>query len=192
MIDKWRNLLEWDPKATYQANGYGFIITLWTTQLLCYNVQRTSSPPIGTNAISPCITRSNASRLVPTQDALLSGGNPLGISLVSFTMLKLSTPLGGQRRAMRRSLSSMANWPQVWDLAHSRKEVAFMWFIWHMVVTVNEWGARIVPTSISKKCVFSLPNTSKSVKHKFWDCIQARSFAMGHLHHAWIMRGPNW
>ena len=28
--------------------------------------------------------------------------------------------------------------------------------------------------SISKQCVFCLPNTNESIKHKFWDCIQAR------------------
>ena len=28
--------------------------------------------------------------------------------------------------------------------------------------------------SISKQCIVCLPNTSESVKHKFWYCIQAR------------------
>ena len=46
--------------------------------------------------------------------------------------------------------------------------------IWHKAVVINEWRARIAPVSISKRCVFCLPNTSESVKHKFWDCIQAR------------------
>ena len=32
----------------------------------------------------------------------------------------------------------------------------------------------MAPASISKQCIFCLPNTSESVKHKFWDCIQAR------------------
>ena len=56
----------------------------------------------------------------------------------------------------------------------SGKEAAFIWSIWHKAVAVNEWRARIAPASISKQCVFCLPNTSETVKHKFWDCIQAR------------------
>ena len=65
-------------------------------------------------------------------------------------------------------------WSQVWDPLRSGKEAAFIWSIWHKAVAVNEWRARIAPASISKQCVFCLPNTSESVKHKFWDCIQAR------------------
>ena len=64
-------------------------------------------------------------------------------------------------------------WLQVWDPLWSGKEVAFMWSIWHKAVVANEWRARIAPVSISKQCVFCLPNTSKLVKHKLWDCIQA-------------------
>ena len=36
------------------------------------------------------------------------------------------------------------------------------------------WRASIAPASISKQCPFCMPNTSESVKHKFWDCIQTR------------------
>ena len=64
-------------------------------------------------------------------------------------------------------------WSQVWDPLRSGKEVAFIRSIWHKMVDVNEWRARIPPVSISKQCVFCLPNTSESVKHKLWDCIQA-------------------
>ena len=46
--------------------------------------------------------------------------------------------------------------------------------ICHKAVAVNEWRARIAPASISKQCIFCLPNTSETDKHKFWDCIQAR------------------
>ena len=65
-------------------------------------------------------------------------------------------------------------WSQVWDPMRAGKEAAFMWSIWHKAVAVNEWRARIAPASISKQCVFCMPNTSESIKHKFWDCIQAR------------------
>ena len=65
-------------------------------------------------------------------------------------------------------------WSQVWDPMRFGKEAAFLWSIWHKAVAVNEWRARIAPASISKQCVFCLPNTSELVKHKFWDCIQAR------------------
>ena len=65
-------------------------------------------------------------------------------------------------------------WSQVWDPLQARKEVAFMWSIWHKAVAVNERRARITPASISKQCIFYLPNTSELVKHKFRDCIQAR------------------
>ena len=65
-------------------------------------------------------------------------------------------------------------WSQVWDPLRNGKEAAFSWSIWHKAVAVNEWRARIAPASISKQCVFCMPNTSESVKHKFWDCIQAR------------------
>ena len=65
-------------------------------------------------------------------------------------------------------------WLQVWDPLHSSKEGAFIWFIWHKAVAVNEWRARIVHASISKQCVICLPNMTESVKHKFWDCVQAR------------------
>jgi hypothetical protein len=66
------------------------------------------------------------------------------------------------------------HWSQVWDLLRSGKETAFMWSIWHKVVDVDEWRVYIAPASISKQCVFYLLNTSESVKHKLWDCIQAR------------------
>ena len=65
-------------------------------------------------------------------------------------------------------------WSQVWDPLRAGKEATFMWSIWHKVVAVNEWRAKIAPASISKQCPFCLPNTSESIKHKFWDCIQAR------------------
>jgi hypothetical protein len=42
------------------------------------------------------------------------------------------------------------------------------------IFILMEWRARIAPASISKQCIFCLPNTSESVKHKFWDCIQVR------------------
>lgn len=32
----------------------------------------------------------------------------------------------------------------------------------------------IAPTSLSRQCVFFLPNMSESVKHKIWDCIQVQ------------------
>jgi hypothetical protein len=66
-------------------------------------------------------------------------------------------------------------WSQVWDPLHAGKETTFMWSIWHKVVAVNEWRAQIRLASISKQCPFCLPNTSESVKHKFWDCIQVRT-----------------
>ena len=65
-------------------------------------------------------------------------------------------------------------WSQNWDPLRAGKEAAFMWSIWHKAVAVNEWRARIAPASISKQCIFCLPHTSESVKHKFWDCIQTR------------------
>lgn len=34
-------------------------------------------------------------------------------------------------------------WSKMWDLACFSVEVAFMWLIWHKVVMVNEWRARI-------------------------------------------------
>ena len=65
-------------------------------------------------------------------------------------------------------------WSQMWDPLRSGKEATFMWSIWHNAVAVNEWRAKIASTSISKQRVFCMPNTSELVKHKFWDCIQAR------------------
>ena len=65
-------------------------------------------------------------------------------------------------------------WSQIWDPFRVGKETAFIWSIWHKAIAVNEWRARITPTSLSKQCVFCLPHTSEFVEHKFWDCIQAR------------------
>ena len=62
-------------------------------------------------------------------------------------------------------------WSQVWDPLRSGKEAAFIWSIWHRTVAVNEWRARIAPASISKQCPFYMPNTSESIKDKFWDYI---------------------
>lgn len=60
---------------------------------------------------------------------------------------------------------------QVWDLACFGKEAT----IRHKVITVNEWRACIAPACISKQCgFFCLPTISESIKHNFWDCIQAR------------------
>jgi len=49
----------------------------------------------------------------------------------------------------------------VWDPAHFGKEAAIMWFIWHKVITVNEWKIHIAPTSISKKRFASLIQASR-------------------------------
>lgn len=49
-----------------------------------------------------------------------------------------------------------------------------MWSIWHNTIVVNERRARIALASISKQCVLCPPNTSESVKHKLWGCIQVR------------------
>ena len=65
-------------------------------------------------------------------------------------------------------------WSQIWDPQRMGKEAAFIWSIWHKVVADNEWRARIAPAAISKQCGFCPPLTSESIKHKFWDCIQAR------------------
>ena len=47
-----------------------------------------------------------------------------------------------------------------------------MWPIWHKAVAVNERRARITPASIFEQPFFYLPNTSESVIHTIWDCIQ--------------------
>ena len=52
-------------------------------------------------------------------------------------------------------------WSQMWDLAHSGKEATFMWHVWHKAIVVNGRRACIALKSISKQCVFCLPNTSK-------------------------------
>ena len=62
-------------------------------------------------------------------------------------------------------------WSQIWNTLREGKEAAFIWSIWHKAVAVSEWRARIAPASISKQCVFCLPNTSESIKHIFWVCI---------------------
>lgn len=63
------------------------------------------------------------------------------------------------------------NWSQVWDLAWSCKEAAFMCFIWHKAVVVDELRACIVPASISKQCVFLPPQYKQTIEDKSWDCI---------------------
>lgn len=62
---------------------------------------------------------------------------------------------------------------QVQDSLCSEKDAAFMWLVQDKVVVVNEWRAHIALALISKYYVFCLPNMNESVKHKFWDCIQA-------------------
>ena len=64
-------------------------------------------------------------------------------------------------------------WSHKWDPTCSNEEATFVWSIWHKAVVVNKWKVCIVPASITKQCVFCLFNTSESIKHKFWDCIQA-------------------
>ena len=56
----------------------------------------------------------------------------------------------------------------------SGKETAFKWFIWHKALAITEWRVCIAHASISKRRIFCLPNTSKSIRHELWDCIQAR------------------
>ena len=48
-------------------------------------------------------------------------------------------------------------WSQVWDVAHSNKEVVCMWFILHKAFAVNEWRACIALASIFRQCVFLIP-----------------------------------
>ena len=55
-------------------------------------------------------------------------------------------------------------WSQVWDPLRTGKEAVCLWSIWHKAVAVNEWRARIAPASISKQCIFCLPNTTESVQ----------------------------
>ena len=62
-------------------------------------------------------------------------------------------------------------WSPVWDPLQAWKEASFMWSAWHKAIAVNEWRACIAPISISKQCIFCLPNTGESIKHKLWDCI---------------------
>ena len=75
------------------------------------------------------------------------------------------------------------------------KKIAFMWSIWHKAMAINEWRARIALASISKQCVFCLPNTSELIKHKFWDCIQARRawrWATSIMHELYKLRFGNY
>lgn len=40
------------------------------------------------------------------------------------------------------------------------QEAVFMCSIWHEVVTTNTWRANIAMVSVSKQCIFCLPNIS--------------------------------
>lgn len=66
---------------------------------------------------------------------------------------------------------SFGTMSHVWDPCCSKTEIAFMWFIWH-IVAINEWDACITTISILEKCFICLPNTS--IKHKILNCIHAR------------------
>lgn len=86
-------------------------------------------------------------------------------------------------------------WSQVWDPLRSGKEAAFTWSIWQKVVTVNEWRARIAPASTSKQYPFCLPNTSESIKHEIWDCIQTKRawrWATFIMHELCVVRTGNY
>ncbi len=36
-------------------------------------------------------------------------------------------------------VQSKLTWPKVWHKERSRKEVAFMWSMWHKTIVVNTW-----------------------------------------------------
>ena len=63
-----------------------------------------------------------------------------------------------------------------------------MWSIRNIVVAINEWKARIVHASISKQCIFCLPNTSESIKHKIMGRHSStEGMEVGHGHYAQVL-----
>ena len=87
---------------------------------------------------------------------------PIGEMEGLFHEVKIiHTTIGQKKKGKRISHFSMAKRPPL-DGTRTRgiglKVVAFL--------TIKRY--------ISKQCIFCLPNASESVKHKFWDCIQAR------------------
>lgn len=75
-----------DPEATHPGQwGLVSIVTIWTTRMSFYNMQLTLSPLEDNNITSPFHLQSSVLRLVSTQDALASGGTPMGITMVVFT-----------------------------------------------------------------------------------------------------------
>lgn len=61
-------------------------------------------------------------------------------------------------------------WAHIWDKDIVDKEAAFILCIWHQVVAVNKWHAKIPANNFAQRtyCLFS---TKETLQHRFWDCI---------------------
>lgn len=64
-------------------------------------------------------------------------------------------------------------WGNIWDETHTRKEGAFIWSNWQ-VVALNSWKAKFI-ANIDEKCIMCETNIPKTVTHRFWECMVARS-----------------
>lgn len=53
-------------------------------------------------------------------------------------------------------------WGNVWDRMRNKKEGAFISSIWHKVVTINAWRARLI-TRINDKCCMCSANIPKTI-----------------------------
>lgn len=90
----------------------------------------------------------------------------------------------GEKWADILSLNFLPDWEDVWIVAKSWKEVAFMWTVLHKAVAVNQWCHRAI-AAIPDLCTCCTANLPELVVHCFYDCamaLPAWKFAASALH----------
>lgn len=64
-------------------------------------------------------------------------------------------------------------WTKVWNKGRTRKEEIFIWTLWHHVVVVNAWRAKI-NWLLDNHCPFCARRVEEIEIHRFWECPQSQ------------------
>lgn len=94
----------------------------------------------------------------------------IGRNLLNHSLIKPVAPNKWQGFLLD---SYQLKWACILGQRKSWKEAAFICFIWHHAMAVNEWCAKIL-VNISTQCAYCLPFPKLTLKHRFWDFIQGQ------------------
>lgn len=100
----------------------------------------------------------------------------------------LTTPIALDKWQRLLTHIYQPRWAHIWDSKRASKEVAFIWSIWHHMVVVNRWQAKIL-ANIFAQCTYCLPFIQETLIPIFWDCIPT-DMAVGSSNPSWAQWWP--